>query len=68
VALSVAINDIISELPRRLHEVVDRRAAATPGQLAVIDHTNALSFEELRRASTRTAARWASWEYVPAIG
>jgi long-chain acyl-CoA synthetase len=57
VALSLGIDDIISALPRRLHEAVDKQAVAAPGQPAVIDHTTALSFEELRGASVHTAAR-----------
>jgi non-ribosomal peptide synthetase component E (peptide arylation enzyme) len=57
VALSLNIDDIIAELPRRLHEVVDNQAAIAPKQPAVIDHTNALSFGELKGASIETTVR-----------
>ncbi|MEH2487749.1 NADP-dependent 3-hydroxy acid dehydrogenase YdfG [Bradyrhizobium sp. AZCC 2230] len=52
VALSL---NIIAELPRRLHEVVDNQAASASKQPAVIDHTNALSFGELKGASIAMA-------------
>jgi long-chain acyl-CoA synthetase len=57
VARSLSIDDIIAELPRRLHLAVDNQAAIAPKQPAVIDHANALTFEELRRSSLDTATR-----------
>jgi long-chain acyl-CoA synthetase len=56
-ALSLGIDDIISELPGRLHEAVDKQAATAPRQPAVIDHATALSFAELTRASIHAAVR-----------
>lgn len=56
---SLSIDDILSELPRRLHEVVDTQSARVPTQPAVIDHAGALSFEELRQATIHAAARLA---------
>jgi long-chain acyl-CoA synthetase len=57
VTLSLSIEDVIADLPRRLHEVVDKRSAIAPKQLAVADHATALSFEELRQATIHAAAR-----------
>src|SRR6266404_5873154 len=55
--ISLGVDSIIAELPRRLHEVIDERAAAAPKQSAVVDHGTTLSFEELRQATIHTSAR-----------
>jgi long-chain acyl-CoA synthetase len=57
VALSLNVEDAFADLPRRLHEVVDRQSAIAPKQPAVVDHTTALSFEELRQTAIHAAAR-----------
>ena len=55
--ISLGVDSIIAELPRRLHEVIDDRAAIAPKQPAVVDHATTLSFEELRQATIHTSAR-----------
>jgi len=57
VALSLSIEDVIAELPRRLHEVVEKQSAIAPKQPAVVDHATTLSFEELRQTAIHAAAR-----------
>jgi acyl-CoA synthetase (AMP-forming)/AMP-acid ligase II len=59
VASLLSVDDIVSELPRRLHEVVDKQSASAPTQPAVVDHAGALSFEELRQATVHAATRLA---------
>ena len=55
--LSLNVEDAFADLPRRLHEVVDRQSAIAPKQPAVVDHATALSFEELRQTAIHAAAR-----------
>ncbi len=55
--IALSVENIIAELPRRLHEVVDEQAAIAPKQSAVVDHATTLSFEELRQATIHTSAR-----------
>jgi len=57
VNLSLGIENIIADLPRRLHEVVDKQSAIAPKKLAVVDHATSLTFEELREATIHAAAR-----------
>jgi len=53
----LGVENIIAELPRHLHEVVDEQADIAPKQSAVVDHATTLSFEELRQATIHTSAR-----------
>jgi len=55
--ISISVANLIAELPRRLHEVVDRQSAIAPKQPAIIDDVTALSFEELRQTTIYAAAR-----------
>jgi acyl-CoA synthetase (AMP-forming)/AMP-acid ligase II len=55
--ISLNVENLIAELPRRLHEVVDEQAAIAPRHPAVVDHATALSFEELRQATVHASAR-----------
>jgi long-chain acyl-CoA synthetase len=57
VTLSLGIKDMIADLPRRLHEVLDKQSAIAPNQLAVVDHATSLTFEELRGATIHAASR-----------
>jgi long-chain acyl-CoA synthetase len=55
--ISLNVENLIAELPRRLHEVVDEQAAIAPRHPAVVDHATTLSFEELRQATVHVSAR-----------
>ena len=55
--LSLGIEDMIADLPRRLHEVLDKQSAIAPKQLAAVDHASSLTFEELREATIHAASR-----------
>src|SRR5882757_7710889 len=57
--MNIALNveNLIAELPRRLHEVVDEQAVIAPRHPAVVDHATALSFGELRQATVHASAR-----------
>ena len=55
--ISLNVEHLIAELPRRLHEVVDEQAAIAPRHPAVVDHAKTLSFEELRQATIHASAR-----------
>jgi acyl-CoA synthetase (AMP-forming)/AMP-acid ligase II len=57
VTLSLGIEDMIADLPRRLHEVLDKQSAIAPKQLAAVDHASSLTFEELREATIHAASR-----------
>jgi long-chain acyl-CoA synthetase len=55
--ISHRIENVLADLPRRLHEVVDEKATIAPRQPAVVDHATTLSFEELRQATIHASAR-----------
>jgi len=56
-SISLSVENVMAELPRRLHEVVDEQAAIAPKRPAVVDHATTLSFEELRQATIHASAR-----------
>ena len=51
----IAAADILRDLPRRIHEVIDRHAIETPDRLALIEDGAAMSYRELDRAVRATA-------------
>jgi long-chain acyl-CoA synthetase len=57
VTRSIGIDDLIADLPNRLHEVVDKQSAIAPKQLAIVDHEKALSFGEMRQSTLHASAR-----------
>jgi long-chain acyl-CoA synthetase len=55
--ISLTVENVLAELPRRIHEIVDEKAIIAPRQRAVVDHATTLSFEELRQATIHASAR-----------
>jgi acyl-CoA synthetase (AMP-forming)/AMP-acid ligase II len=51
----IAAADILRDLPRRIHEVIDRHAIETPDRLALIEDGAAMSYRELDGAVRATA-------------
>jgi acyl-CoA synthetase (AMP-forming)/AMP-acid ligase II len=51
----IAAADILRDLPRRIHEVIDRHAIETPDRLALIEDGAAMSYRELDHAVRATA-------------
>ncbi len=53
--LEAAATSILDGLPNRIHQVMDRHAAATPDRVALIDDGAAMTYRELDRAVSGTA-------------
>jgi long-chain acyl-CoA synthetase len=53
--LEAAATSMLDGLPNRIHQVMDRHAAATPDRVALVDDGAALTYRELDRAVSGTA-------------
>ena len=53
---AISLGEIVAEIPRRIHQVIEAHVSSTPGRVALIEEGTSWTYRELDRSVTDIAA------------